>query len=48
MLAHHQPLVLIGRTVTAGGSGVLAHLGIRWAVLRGSLRRKDPCSGPLG
>ena len=39
MLAHREPLVLLGTGVTVGGSSLLASLGMRWAAMRGSWRR---------
>jgi hypothetical protein len=45
MFAHHEPLLLFGTTVAAGGSGVLAYLGVRWAAVRGAFRRKGPSTG---
>ena len=45
MLAHHEPLVLIGGAVTTGGSGLL---GMRWAALGGALGSQGTVLGPQG
>ena len=45
MLVHHEPLVLIGGAVAAGGSG---DLGMRWVALGGALRRQGTVPGPRG